>query len=203
MKDPSIIVAVSCLALLPGCRAENTVHELDFSWNRMQIQPRYDTYRDSAFYADRSAMRMPPAGTHPYSPRPRDEAVEDGTFAGRDVATIPVPVTLALIERGRANFEITCAACHGAAGDGSSVPARFMARKPPSLVEARVRQLTDGNLYRIIRDGYGLMPGYATHLDATERWSVVAYVRALARSRHAVALHLPDDASPALERSAP
>jgi mono/diheme cytochrome c family protein len=203
VKAPSIVLVGSVLGALPACRAENTVHELDFSWNRMQIQPRYDAYRGSAFFPDESAMRVPPEGTRPYSREPANAGVEEGTLADRDIAVIPVPVDMALLERGRALFETTCAACHGFAGDGESVPARFMARQPPSLTEARVRELADGRLYKIVRDGYGLMPAYASHLAVQERWAVVAYVRALERSRHAVVARLPSDVSSALARSAP
>jgi mono/diheme cytochrome c family protein len=204
VRVSSTLLVGACLGLVPACRAENTLHRLDFSWNRMQIQPRYDAYRSSEFFADRSAMRMPPEGTRAYAASPAlDDAIADGTVAGRDVPTIPLPVTHELLQRGQAEFQIICAACHGLAGDGDSVPARFMARRPPSLAEASVRELPDGQLYKILRDGHGLMPGYASHLNVEERWAVVAYVRALDRSRHAVVARLPKDIASALRRSAP
>jgi mono/diheme cytochrome c family protein len=179
------------------------MHELDFSWSRMQIQPRYDAYRESRFFEDGSAMRTPPRGTRPFRRTAENAAVTDGTVDGHDVETIPVPVTPDLLARGRAQFEIVCAACHGAAGDGNSIPARFMERHPPSFAEERVRVLTDGRIFKIIRDGYGVMPSYATHLDVDDRWAVVAFVRALQRSRHALVARLPDDIADQLRRSAP
>lgn len=203
MRVSSALVVAGCAFALPACRTKNIWHALDFSWNRMQQQPRYQPYRDSAFFTDEIAMRMPPPGTRPYSATAADGRVSDGTVDGQDVDTLPLPVTMTLLERGRMQFDIICAACHGPAGDGNTVAARFMERRPPSLTEIRVRLLPDGRLYKVIRDGYGVMPSYGTHLDVTDRWAVVAYVRALERSRHAVAARLPQAVSADLRRSAP
>jgi mono/diheme cytochrome c family protein len=169
----------------------------------MQIQPRYDAYRESTFFEDGSAMRAPPHGTRPFSTVAENTAITEGTVDGHDVETIPVAVTPELLARGRAQFEIVCAACHGAAGDGNSIPAHFMERKPPSFTEERLRVLPDGRIFKIVGDGYGAMPSYATHLDVQDRWAVVAFVRALERSRHAVVARLPDDIVNELRRRAP
>lgn len=203
MRLSSALIVAGCAFALPACRTKNIWHALDFSWNRMQQQPRYQPYRDSAFFTDGIAMRTPPGGTRPYSAAAADDRMNDGTVDGQDVDTLPLPVTMTLLERGRMQFDIICAACHGPAGDGNTVAARFMERRPPSLTEIRVRLLPDGRLYKVIRDGYGVMPSYGTHLDVTDRWAVVAYVRALERSRHAVAARLPEAVSADLQRSAP
>jgi mono/diheme cytochrome c family protein len=196
----AIVVALSCL---PGCRSRNVFRRLDFSWNRMQVQPRYDPYAGSRFFSDGKAMREPVLGTEPYSTTLVDAAIETGMSNGAYVSGFPLPVTSELVERGRAEFEIICAACHGAAGDGDSVVAGFMARKPPSFEERRLRELPNGRIYQVIGEGYGLMPAYGTHLDVRDRWAVVAFVRALERSRHAVARELPPDLAGELARSVP
>jgi mono/diheme cytochrome c family protein len=93
---------------------------------------------------------------------------------------VPVPVTRALLDRGRRRFAIACATCHGVAGDGDSPVARTMQRRrPPSLHEPRLVALGPGALYRVIIDGYGLMPSYAKLVAPDDRWAVVAYVRTL------------------------
>jgi mono/diheme cytochrome c family protein len=79
---------------------------------------------------------------------------------------------------------VVCALCHGLAGDGDSIIAGKMGqRAPPSLHEPRLRALEASAIYRVVRDGYGLMPRYAEHLSPRERWAVVAYVRALQLSQ--------------------
>jgi mono/diheme cytochrome c family protein len=52
-------------------------------------------------------------------------------------------------------------------------------RRPPSLHEPRLVGLSPGALYRVVVDGYGVMPSYATMLSIDDRWAVVAYVRTL------------------------
>jgi mono/diheme cytochrome c family protein len=50
---------------------------------------------------------------------------------------------------------------------------------PPALTSARVRALTDQQLYAVITDGFGRMPSYASQLSPADRAAVVAYVREL------------------------
>lgn len=42
-----------------------------------------------------------------------------------------------------------------------------------------------GFYYAVVTEGYGLMPSYADELKPSERWAVVAYLRALAYSQSA------------------
>jgi mono/diheme cytochrome c family protein len=111
-------------------------------------------------------------------------------------SSIPIAVDRALLRRGRDRFEVYCAACHGATGDGKSIVAAHMSlRKPPSLVDDPVRSFPPGRVFQVITDGYGLMPSYASALAVDERWAVVAYLRALTLSAHVTL-----DALPAAER---
>ncbi|CAN94682.1 hypothetical protein sce4519 [Sorangium cellulosum So ce56] len=100
------------------------------------------------------------------------------------MARIPVPVTIELLQHGKERFEINCAACHGVAGDGESEVARNMTlRRPPSLVDPRVQAFPPGRIYRVIVEGYGLMRSYEAQVPLMERWAIVAYVKALGKSR--------------------
>lgn len=105
----------------------------------------------------------------------------------------PIPLTMELVERGRGRFDIFCAPCHGVAGDGASaVAANMSLRRPPSLHEPAIRAYSAERLYRVVAEGYGLMPSYAGVLSREERWGLVAYVRALQLSQRAVVSELPE-----------
>jgi mono/diheme cytochrome c family protein len=135
----------------------------------MERQPKLLPYATSEIFSDGRAMRAPPPGTIPRE---------------RDLAEAQPEITQALLALGRARFDVVCAPCHGIAGDGESVVASKMElRPPPSLHEARIRDLDAATIYRVISDGYGLMPRFSTHLAPRERWAVVAYVRALQLSQ--------------------
>lgn len=148
-------------------------------WSRMITQPKLLPYGEAAMFPDGRAMRPLPPGAVPRE-WIADPALRAGQTAAGDVDSVPVPVTRALLDRGRRRFAIACATCHGIAGDGDSAVARNMQRRrPPSLHEPRLVALTPGALYRVIVDGYGLMPSYAKLLTPDDRWAVVAYVRTL------------------------
>jgi mono/diheme cytochrome c family protein len=151
------VFLASTLALLVGCDESQVAHEPSFSLERMQEQPRLDPFDPS--------MSEPPAF-----------AVARGFGEA-----LPRPVvTRALVLRGRSHFETICAACHGIRGDGDSVVAgKMILRLPPSLLEPRIRALSDEQLSEVIARGYGLMPPYANALPEEDRWATVAYVRAL------------------------
>lgn len=169
-------LAVVAAAWLAGCDNGETTPD----WSRMITQPKLLPYGDSALFGDGRAMRPLPAGVvaRDWIADPVRRTGRDA--AGADATAVPLPITRALLERGRERFAIACAACHGIAGDGDTRVARAMQRRrPPSLHEPRILALTPGALYRVIVDGYGVMPSYATLLAPDDRWAVVAYVRTL------------------------
>lgn len=165
----------------------------------MLRQPRPRPYQGSPVFADGRSMRTPPAGTVPRGTRDFAAPVATGVAGGRDLDRVPVPVTEDLLRRGRRDYDVWCAVCHGTLGDGQSVPAEKMAlRRPPSLIDPA---LPPGRIYRAIALGYGLMPPYAEQLPVPERWGVVAYVQALRRSRRASIGDAPPAVRRALERA--
>jgi mono/diheme cytochrome c family protein len=186
------VVAAAVLAIaLTGCP------RLD----PMQRQPKQRAYQPSDVFSDGMAMRQPPAGTVPYG-AVLEPAVATGLGPdGRPLARAPVAPTPELLARGRTRFEILCAACHGLMGDGESQVALNMAlRRPPSL--HAYRDVPDGHIYRVVSNGFGLMPSYASELSVADRWAVVAYVRALQLSQRASLDQVPPDARRRLQEEA-
>ncbi len=156
-------------------------------------------YQTSSEFPDGLAMRQPPEGTVPWQSA-MDPVVATGIGDdGKPVAASPIEVTAATLARGRSRFDIYCAACHGVLGDGESQVALNMSlRKPPSL--HAYRDVGDGYIFRVVTNGFGLMPSYASELGVADRWAVVAYVRALQLSQHATLDQLPPEARQRLEK---
>ncbi len=186
MKARLAVLALLALAACPGL-------------DPMQRQQKYKAYQASEYYEDGLAMRAPPAGTVPFHSL-LDPAVETGVGPdGKALALSPLPVTAASMARGHDRFDVYCAACHGVLGDGQSQVALNMSlRKPPSL--HAYRQVPDGYIFRVITQGFGLMPSYAAALPPEDRWAVVAYVRALQLSQYAALDQLPPDAREQLRK---
>lgn len=99
---------------------------------------------------------------------------------------------LAMMERGHERFNIYCAPCHSVAGDGEgpvSMRAQWLAEtlrdqgsaglNAPTLHDARIRSMPDGQLYGVITNGLRNMPAYSQSIPLADRWAIVSYVRAL------------------------
>jgi mono/diheme cytochrome c family protein len=154
---------VRAAAILAGAILAGACHPEDI--DPMERQAKLLPYGKSDLFADGRAMRAPPAGAVPRE---------------RDLRGSPPEVTPALLELGRARFDVVCAPCHGLAADGDSeVAGKMGLYPPPSLHAPRLRALAAGAIYDVVSDGYGFMPRLSTHLLPRERWAVVAYVRAL------------------------
>jgi mono/diheme cytochrome c family protein len=167
-------------AFLSACTVEGVFATPEASLERMIDQPKLDAYEASALFADGRAMQRPPPGTVPYAKDPLDPGFEFGAVDGAYLETIPIAVDLALLARGRDRFEIFCATCHGLAGDAKSVVAEQMDLvRPRSLIGDKVRGYPPGRIFRVAREGFGLMPSYRSAISTRDRWAVVAYVQAL------------------------
>jgi mono/diheme cytochrome c family protein len=164
-----------------------------WDWERMREQPKYAPYRSSAFFPDSNAMRTPPEGTIPAAAAlVTPYAHNNGIGPTTTEPTVPsaalpsaTPERLAqtdtaLLNRGATQFHIACAVCHGDRGDGHSLVASNMQPpKPPSLLTAPIRALSDTMLFNIITDGFGRMPSLSAQLTPSDRRAVIAYVRHL------------------------
>jgi hypothetical protein len=128
-------------------------------------------------------------------------AAAAGAPAPVPLRSIPLPLTPEFLARGRDRFEVFCAPCHGAAGEGRSVVAEAMPLvKPPSLVSAELAAKPPGHVFRVITDGFGMMPRYAYQLPVEDRWAVVAHVRALQLAAAVPLASLPPALREAAER---
>ena len=79
-------------------------------------------------------------------------------------------------ENGRKLYQINCAVCHGRAG--ASMPLMKYAPIAPPPIGRGGRELPDGYIFGIIRNGRGVMPSYA-RIEESERWDIANYLRAL------------------------
>jgi len=92
----------------------------------------------------------------------------------------PHPVTEASLANGKKQYQINCAVCHGAAGDGNGGLKKVNPAYgySPSLMTESARGRSDGYIYGMLRNGRGIMPSY-NRIEEPDRWDVVNYVRAL------------------------
>jgi mono/diheme cytochrome c family protein len=103
----------------------------------------------------------------------------------------PERITAVLLARGQQRYDIFCAPCHGASGDGDGMIVRRGFPRPPDLASERILHEAASQLYDTIGRGKGDMYGFAGAVPPADRWAIAAYIRALQLSRHAVIASLP------------
>ena len=131
-------------------------------------QPKYRTQAPAPLFADNTASQLPPDGT-----------VAQGALADEQASTAPPPATPALLARGQERFQIYCKPCHGVGGDGDGTIVARGFPHPPSYASTQVMSLTGAQIFGVITNGYGIMYPYGDRVAPTDRWAIVAYVRAL------------------------
>ncbi len=166
----------------------------------MDQQPKYLTQTASPLFADHRAMRPPVEGTVAHGELDDDDLLMRGKVDGNWTTTFPFPVTMEVMHRGRERFNIFCAPCHGLAGMGDGMVAKRADAlqegkwvPPTALNSDVVRDRTDGELFNTITNGIRTMPAYGPQIPVSDRWAIVAYVRALQRSQNASPNDVPAD----------
>jgi mono/diheme cytochrome c family protein len=149
----------------------------------MEHQPAKRPFTATPFFPDGQASRPEVAGTVSREEGAEPEAVRTGMEQGLLVAAIPVPVTPVLVARGREQFQIFCAICHGADGAGNGIVVTRGFPPPPSFHTERLRTAPAGHFFDVMTRGYGVMYPYADRVPVADRWAIVAYIRALQLSQ--------------------
>ena len=68
---------------------------------------------------------------------------------------------------------------------------RGFSRQPPSYHIERLQKAPLGYFYDVITNGFGIMSDYASQIPPRDRWSIVAYIRALQLSQSATRADVP------------
>src|SRR5512145_1783874 len=98
-----------CLICLAGCQQE------------MANEPRYKPLAASTFFADGRASRDLVSGTVARGHAPREGPLDTGRVGAEEVTDLPLPLTPALLARGRERYNIYCTPCHDHVGTGHGV----------------------------------------------------------------------------------
>jgi len=169
------------LLALGGCARGCTSRHPPIDINpNMDRQPKYLPQSASPFFADGATMRPPVEGTVARGELFLDTALYEGKDeAGAPVAENPMPITDELLARGAERFQIYCAPCHGARGDGKGMLNQRAGVNVANLLDERIRNLPDGQIFDVVTNGLGLMSGYRYPIPPQDRWAIIAHVRTL------------------------
>lgn len=164
----------------------------------MDFQPKLKAQSASHFdgWSDGRGMRLPVVDGNGRTAVVARGSLPNPALANKDannafVTKNPVPVSDAVLQRGRERFDIHCSICHGYSGQGGNDPITgngLVGRRWPVVIpnfhfvegkDNRVANLVDGELFEVISYGKGTMPAYGARIAPEDRWAIVHYVRAL------------------------
>src|SRR5215813_3730874 len=179
---------IGIMALI-GCRQE------------MYDQPKYKPLGSNDFFPDARNERPLPDGTVARGFLRADSRFYRGIAPdGKSLITeFPIPLTPALLSRGRERYGIYCTPCHDRTGGGAGIVVKRGYRPPPSFHLDRLRDAPVGHYFDVISNGFGAMPDYAAQIDVPDRWAIVAYIRALQLSQNAKLSDAPPEERSRLE----
>lgn len=192
-RGPTAAVLPAALLVLllaaSGCRQD------------MHDQPSQTALEASAFFADGRSSRPPVTGTVARGHLVEDPHLTRGRIGEAFAKTFPFEITMQTMERGRERYGIFCSPCHDALGTGRGMVVRRGFSQAASFHIDRLRNVENGYLFDVVTNGFGRMAGYAGQIPVRDRWTIVAYVRALQLSQNFRADQLDDAGRAQLARS--
>jgi hypothetical protein len=95
----------------------------------------------------------------------------------------PLPLTQAVLDRGRRSYITYCGPCHGPRLDGKATVGQSFYPLPSDLLDPKVQIQSDGALFYKISLGFKRQPPLQATMAVDDRWAVINYLRALAREK--------------------
>lgn len=204
-------VSLGALALVPPvliakARATTSSQPRISLISDMDHQPKFKAQSTTTLFPDGRSARPQVAGTVARGDLQQDVELYRGRGPDADwVTSFPLEIDQSTLVRGQRRYEIFCATCHGLGGDGDGLVTQRALEleqgtwvKPTSLHSEAIRTQPVGQLFNTISNGIRKMPGYASQIPVQDRWRIVAYLRALQRTRTATLEDVPRDVVPNL-----
>lgn len=165
----------------------------------MDLQKKFKAQSTNDLFADGRSMRPLIEGTVAKGEAFGDSHLYGGFVNGQWADTLPagMEMSMDLLNRGQARFNIYCTPCHGYAGQGdgmvnqralalvenASGPVQGTVWVPAkSLHDATVAGQPVGQIYGTITNGIRNMASYAAQIPTEDRWAIAAYVKSLQRA---------------------
>jgi len=181
MKQFKSILLVLIVLAAFGCKRDNNTTGYAY-FPDMAYSNAFETWGSSPNYSDSVTMLLPVEGTVPRGMIPYQYAksFDEQQRAGRELIS-PVEANTANLLRGKAQYDIYCALCHGDKGQGNGhlYTSKLFPVQPTSLVGDYVQNKPDGEIYHVITLGSlsGLMGAHGSLIKPDDRWKIIAYVK--------------------------
>lgn len=183
MKIGLSTVCLLGAAILAGCSGQASRNPpLQFPLNDMRYQGKFRTQSETRLFADGRTTRRPVEGTVAIGQLREDDAYFTGVVNNQYIGKNPETVNKEFLEWGQRRYNTYCSPCHDRTGQGRGVVGQRAIWIASNLLEDRIRNYNDGEIFTVITNGRRSMPPYRFQVTERDRWAIVAYVRALQRA---------------------
>jgi mono/diheme cytochrome c family protein len=142
----------------------------------------YETYAEVNFLPENSSALTPAEGSIPrgWMPYEFDNTPAGKEMAREDLSPLAEENKEADLAKGKELYDVYCAICHGAKGDGQgTLVKREKILGVPTYAD-QGRNINIGSTYHTIYYGLNSMGSYASQLSSEEEiWQIAAYVMEL------------------------
>ncbi len=161
----------------------------------------YETYGEYEIFPGGQAAMLPAEGSIPRGWQPYDyENTTEGLNLAKAELKNPIAITNENLAAGKELYDIYCAVCHGATGDGQGILVqREKILGIPSYDDVG-RNITEGGVYHVQMFGLNSMGSYASQTNELERWQITQHVMNLKAALKGEPLMTPESmAAPLIE----
>lgn len=182
LRKTFILTGTAGIILLVSSCNHNRNHPGWVYMPDMMYSEPYDAYTENPVFNDNLTMQKPvegsiARGTMPY---PYPVTADGQAKAGNELLN-PLEASETVIAKGKMQYDIFCANCHGleGRGDGHLYSSKLFTAKPTSLVDDYVQSKPDGEIYHVITEGSvsGLMGAHGPQIKPENRWKIIHYIK--------------------------
>jgi mono/diheme cytochrome c family protein len=213
MKYFFISFAILIIAVLSifGLRGRTSLKPPIEVFPDMDRQAKYHPQDESVLFADGRSDRPVVPGSVPFITdmqetyphlQPKDRFFENTYLATGKTTTgfgtgFPFEIDHDALDRGQQQYNLFCAVCHGQSGNGEGVTKPYGMVATANLLDARIREMPEGEIFNTITNGKNTMRPYGHKIRVEDRWKVIAWLRTLQ-----LAADAPVEAVPAEQKGA-
>lgn len=146
----------------------------------MHYSETYEAYAPNPIFPDGKTAQLPVKGTIPRHMIPHQyPKTREGTkLAGLELKN-PIDSNEENLARGKVEYEVFCANCHGldGKGDGNLYANNTYPVEPPSLISEKMLSRPDGEFYHIMTVGSAIMGPFASLIRPEDKWKIILYIK--------------------------